>query len=223
MYNTVLNFTVDLSTAGCACNAAFYATSMPAIAQSGSPDPTHCGDYYCDANDVCGQWCTEMDIMEANTAALQITPHKCESPVNGWTPACDKGGCGVNTFRQAGAQAYGPGAGYSIDTTKPFTVSTAFVGGAGGNLTNVITTLTQAGSGSAVTLAHSDKTCGTGYLESMSAAMKAGMVPIFSVWGEGASTMSWLDEPPCSMTATCDDGTAQMVISEIAFTTLPGQ
>lgn len=93
LYNSVLNFTVDLSTAGCACNAAFYATAMPAIGQNGSPDPTKCGDFYCDANDVCGQWCTEMDIMEANNAALQITPHKCDAPDNnGWC---------VHTYRHA--------------------------------------------------------------------------------------------------------------------------
>lgn len=68
LVNAVLSFTVDLSTAGCACNAAMYTTAMPAVNRSQEPDPTRCQDFYCDANDVCGLWCPEMDIMEANTA-----------------------------------------------------------------------------------------------------------------------------------------------------------
>ena len=46
-----MNYTVDLSTVGCACNAAFYMTSMPGYNASNQPDPTTGGDYYCDAND----------------------------------------------------------------------------------------------------------------------------------------------------------------------------
>jgi cellulase len=219
-YNTVLNFTVDLSTAACACNAAFYATSMPAIDQSGKANATRCGDFYCDANNVCGLWCPEMDIMEANTAAMQITPHKCVEPVNGWYSSCDRDGCGVNTHRQAGAQAYGPGPSFTIDTKRPFTVSTAFHAAPSGNVTDIVTTLTQAGSGSSVVLSHSDSNCGAGYLSSMSTALKTGMVPIFSLWGDTAATMSWLDEPPCSASASCDADTAVMVVSDISLTTI---
>ena len=39
-----LSYTIDLSKAGCGCNAAIYLVSMPQNA-----DPTSCGDYYCGA------------------------------------------------------------------------------------------------------------------------------------------------------------------------------
>ena len=70
MYDTKLpllgkmfNYTIDLSTSGCACNAAVYATLMPAYSSANQPDPTNSRDYYCDANAVSGIYCPEMDIM----------------------------------------------------------------------------------------------------------------------------------------------------------------
>lgn len=42
-----------------------YMTAMPV-----SNNPTKCGDYYCDANNVCGEYCTEMDVQEANNRGM---------------------------------------------------------------------------------------------------------------------------------------------------------
>lgn len=72
-----LSFDVTLADISCSCNAALYTVSMPGYNWSGQPDPSSGGDYYCDANQVGGVWCWEMDIMEANKYVVQTTPHKC--------------------------------------------------------------------------------------------------------------------------------------------------
>jgi hypothetical protein len=138
------SFDVDLSTAGCGCNAAFYAVAMPGVAPDGSPAPGSSGDFYCDANKVSGVWCTEMDLMEANTAAFAATPHACDAPdAAGFVPKCDGGGCSLNT--KTNATLLGPGAGFLVDTTRPFSVSTSFPLDAGGALAAVDTLVSQGG------------------------------------------------------------------------------
>jgi hypothetical protein len=145
LLGTQLNYTVDLSTSGCGCNTALYLVSMPGHNSSQQPAPGQGGDYYCDANDVGGVWCPEVDIMEANTAAFQATPHRCAAPSGLWYPSCDKSGCGRNSYRNCGASCYGPGPAYTIDTTQPFVVSTSFGTDGSGTLVNMTTVLAQGG------------------------------------------------------------------------------
>ena len=133
---------------GCACNLAFYLTSAPALDDRGEPSEGTCPDtarFYCDANQVCGGWCPEIDLMEANNMAMQATPHKCDDPdAKGHYSACDKDGCGANTKYYL--PAYGPNS-KIIDTLRPFTVHTTFEGygeGAAAVLSKMTTHLTQA-------------------------------------------------------------------------------
>ena len=66
----VLEYDIDLSRTECGCNAAMYFAGMPT-----SSEPSTCGDYYCDANGICGSICTEIDVMEANTVAWKTVIH----------------------------------------------------------------------------------------------------------------------------------------------------
>jgi len=213
LLDKTLSFTVDLSNVGCGCNAGFYLSSMPAYNQAGQPDPTKCGDYYCDANVVCGIYCPEMDIMEANNRALQVTPHKCDSPQGKYYPHCDGFGCGRNTYKM-NPNSFGPGSNFSINTQKPFRVSVSFQT-SGGNLNHITTVLSQDGS-ARFTINHDDS-CGGGYLSSMTDAFKQGMVVIMSYWGTSGSVMSWLDIPPCNSNENCNENT-QVIFSDIQVT-----
>ena len=99
---------------------------MPGYNANGQPDPSQSKDYYCDANQVGGVYCPEMDIMEANQYAFAITPHKCDNPVNKHYYYCDRGGCGRTVYK-LDKNAYGPGSQYTINTLQKFNVKTEFI------------------------------------------------------------------------------------------------
>jgi len=204
LLNRTISYTVDLSQANCACNAALYLVGMPAHNQQGNTDATKCGDFYCDANDVCGINCPEIDIMEANTRAWQTTPHRCSAPSNNYYPSCDGGGCGRNTYK-LNQNAYGLGSNFQINTQSPFQTNVTFSTDSNGQFNKMTTILGQ--SGKSFTLTHDDS-CGSGYLSSLTDALSKGMVVTLSYWGDTAQTMSWLDIPPCSNTENCNTGTS---------------
>jgi len=134
---------------------------------------------------VGGQCCAEMDLMEANRHALQVTAHKCTSATSG----CDAGGCARNT--QSISNGYGPSTSYTINTLNAFTVKITFASTSGA-LSSISTVISQ-GSKS-ITLTH-DSSCGSGYLSAFGSFLSAGMVPVWSFW---SGSMSWLDSPACS-------------------------
>jgi len=177
---STISFTVDLNNVGCGTDAAFYLVNMPAAGAGGT------GDYYCDSNDGNGYYCTEMDLMEANRHALQITAHKC----TGLTSGCDGGGCAINT--QSISNGFGPSSSYKINTENPFNVAITF--GLSSGALSTITSVISQGSNS-ITLTHSSSNCGSGYLSTMDTAFKDGMVPVWSFW---SGSVSWLDSPACS-------------------------
>jgi len=199
-----LSYTADLSQVGCACNAAFYLVGMPAYNSANQVDPTTCGDYYCDANKVCGLYCPEMDLMEANNHVMQITPHSCSQPNGNFYPSCDGGGCGQNTYR-LNPGYYCQGGGCTINTDQPFRVSHSFQTDANNNLGKITTFLSQ--NGKSVTITHDSSNCGSDYLPSMTQGFKNGLVLVMSYWGDSASTMSWLDIPPCDSNTNCNGNT----------------
>jgi len=178
---------------------------MPAYNQNQQPDPTKCNDYYCDANNVCGLWCPEMDLFEANRAAIAVTPHKCDSPQGKYYPHCDGGGCSQNTKNMG--NAFGYGGGFQINTQYPFNITYNFQT-QNGQFSKMVTTISQ--DNKKVTITHGDGNCGGGYLESMTQAFKEGMVIAVSYWsGATGGDMGWLDIPPCNANQACDkSGTA---------------
>jgi len=200
LLDKTISFTADVSTVGCGCNAAFYLTSSPAYNQSQLPDPGQCGDYYCDANKVCGQFCPEIDLFEANNRALQVTPHTCDAPVGKYFSKCDGVGCGRNTHK-LNAVNYGFGSNYTINTQNPFRVSISFKS-TNAVLTSMVTVISQ-GTAS-VTMTHDSSVCGGSYLPNLTDALNNGMTISASHWsGATGATMFWLDVPPCDIQEPC--------------------
>merc|ERR1719150_2502727 len=114
-----MRYTTDMSDLGCGCNAAFYLTNMHQNSQ-----PSECSDYYCDANNVCGQSCAEIDIQEGNKFSWHSTLHG-EVDHGGLGKGIGGGGAGWSGPRDWSTAEYGPGAS-CIDTSKPFQVEVGF-------------------------------------------------------------------------------------------------
>lgn len=203
LMDKTIKYTVDLSNVGCGCNAAFYLVSMPAYNSKNVTDPSTSKDYYCDANKVhktSGFYCPEIDLFEANTHNIHITPHTCDAPTGKYYSNCDSPGYNVSAY-DTNPNYYGPGLKYTVDTTKPFTLSHTFTSSA--SILSKITSVFTQGKKS-FTLTH-DK---SDYLKGLTDAVKNGMVISISLWGGDADWMSWLDIPPCSRNINCDPKTS---------------
>lgn len=187
-----LQYTTDLSGAGCGCNAALYLVSM----QQNS-DPSTCGDFYCDANSVCGVSCAEIDIQEGNQLSWHSTLHSAidRAGVGGGYG----GGAGWNGPRDWGHQDFRPGS-PCIDTSRPFQVAASFPVDGQGNLVGMEVVLSQTGRD--CTLAATGLNSYNG-MDELSSALQAGMTPVFSYWS--SEDMLWMDgkgtdqQGPCSI------------------------
>mmetsp|Transcript_83142 Transcript_83142/g.268986 ORF Transcript_83142/g.268986 Transcript_83142/m.268986 type:complete len:663 (-) Transcript_83142:494-2482(-) len=210
-----LSFSVNLSRVSCGCNLGLYLVHGPARDASGSFSKGTCAwsPYYCDANQVCGQWCPELDVMEANSRVFSSTPHSCDAPSQeGHYRGCDRTGCGRSTSKMGG-DAYGPGARYKIDTTRPFEVHAAFHGSGLPSFTGMTTRLRQGGN--EVVLDFSG--CGA-YFGDLAGSMAGGMSMHITYWGGAASTMGWLDQPPCGDERCDGERAGEAMISNVKIT-----
>lgn len=180
--NRVLSIDVDSSEIQCGFNGAFYFSEM----DLNSP----VGHNYCDAQGTCN----EMDIVEANIAATQVTSHPCKS-----YGVCNHGGCPINA-RYSGFGPHNSG----IDSRKPYTVTTTFRTDTGtdyGTLSSIEQVIFQ-GNNSIHLPIISQNYCTsgpdpdyyrTGGFAAISQSLDRGMTMVFSLWGSGGDSMSWLD------------------------------
>ena len=179
-----MSFSTDISGAGCGCNAAFYMTNMHQ-----NTEVSECHDYYCDANNVCGESCAEIDIMEGNMFSFHSTLHSAhdhDGKAAGYGGGSDSSYAGWNGPRTWTEEEYGPDA-RCIDTRQPFLVSVSFPTNAQGNLEAMEIVLTQPGKDCplAATITKYEGNA------AMTSALTQGMTPIVSYWSDKG--MLWLD------------------------------
>ncbi|KAK2068119.1 hypothetical protein P8C59_002782 [Phyllachora maydis] len=220
-----ISFDFDASALPCGENGALYLSAMSATGGRSATNPGGAayGAAYCDAQCPVIPWfngsvntagagfcCDEMDLMEGNGVAQAFTPHPCVAPGAG-TDGCDKAGCGFNPYGQGAPGFYGPGK--TLDSMRPFTVTTRFLPGADGALATIERVYTQDGrtlasarSGQdAITTtwcaAQDGAAAANGGLPVMGEALARGMVLIFSIWNDPGQDMNWLDSGdagPCN-------------------------
>lgn len=113
---------------------------MPGLDNSNDPFQ------YCGAGSSAAAACPEFDIMEANKFGFRSTSHKCDPPnEDGIFDECDhRGKCTVDILNNDVENDYGPGAGYTIDTTRDFSVRADYQE-SDGRWTAFTITLTQEG------------------------------------------------------------------------------
>ncbi|KAI5918555.1 family 7 glycosyl hydrolase [Camillea tinctor] len=241
-----ISFDVDVSKLVCGMNGALYLAEMNETGARGGLNPAGAryGTGYCDAqcpklpfiNGVAniesrGSCCTEMDLWEANAFAAAFTGHTCSEPGQyacaggecGALGVCSKSGCEYNTYRLGNKTFYGD----SVDTSRPFTVTTQFLTNTGdaapGAILNEIRRLyVQDGRvianpavadpymppGDSIKMSHCQASvAGTfenlGGLRQMGRALDRGMVLVARIWNDDAAFMNWLDagdSGPCSAT-----------------------
>lgn len=181
-----------------------------------------------------GACCAEMDLWEANSMATAVTPHPdekqglficegdagCGSQQGDRTVApTDRSGCDLNAYRTGVTDFYGPGSTFQVDTTKPFTVVTAFHtsdGSDSGTLSEITQWYIQdnkridhpnskvsglTGNNQTpeyckeqkIAFGDDDDFDRKGGLENMGEALGRGMVLTLSLWDDIAVSMNWLD------------------------------
>lgn len=138
-----IEYDVDISSRNCGCIAALYLVRMPGKDSTGNLWNTD-GYYYCDANQVDGNYCPEFDIMEANQWAWATTPHACNAPSSeGFYDWCDRAGtCHIDNIVNMAYNDYGPGDDFKINTLQEFHTKMDF-NEEDGHFTEFVVTMSQ--------------------------------------------------------------------------------
>jgi len=199
-----VRYTTDISGLACGCNAAFYLTSMRRNSHA-----SQCSDYYCDANNVCGESCAEIDLQEANMHSWHSTLHT-RTDHSGLGAGYGGGGAGWSGPRDWTSAEYGPGA-RCIDTSRPFDVAVSFPADAGCQLTGMQVTLSQKGHDCPLSVNIGNYNG----MSELSAALGAGMTPIVSYWS--AADMLWMDGQGQDMKGACAVDTPGACASATVF------
>jgi len=192
-----------------------------------------------------GTCCTEIDLWEANNRGTAFTMHSCATPNdeqyrckgtdcgdNGedrFKGVCDKNGCDIQPYRLKEKKFWGVGKDFTVDSSKPVTVTTQFITNDGtdeGQIVEVKQFYTQNGK----TIEHpmytvnghkhntiTDKFCadwvaetkdGTNFLEkggmkAVDTIFETGGVLVMSLWDDHYANMLWLDST-YPVDGTCD-------------------
>jgi len=206
LLNKQISIDIDVSEIPCSLNADVYLVQMNSTALDnlgvGYGDaqcPTDIKYFYTgkpntNRSPICS---VEIDLIETNSESLVWTLHPCDGN------QCDKIGADANSYRQGYHNFYGKGK--TIDTNYPFTVITQFIGDP---LTEVKRYYKQKGRiiehpGGSLTsvnihkwkILHQEPNTFELYggFNSLTKAIKQGMVFIVSIWDDQAAHMTWLD------------------------------
>lgn len=212
LFNTTLEWTVDLSTIPCGLNATFYSAKERVGSQYADACATNPPD-------------TEFDFMEANRDSWHTTLHLKINDC-GQAPPIGYGGTISNPeymFKDAKGSVentYGPGDQYTINTLLPFQAKIVQTVNAQQQLTSVELTLTQNTQSVSVTLDSSNEEY-KGWLQEFgneinNTTADYGNVFYWSLWTGG---LDWLESPPCPAGASSPTTDAdQYKISNIQVT-----
>jgi len=181
-----MHYTVDLSGAGCGCNAQLMLVPMRRKYRKMS----RCGDYFCGPaqKNVCGETCHAIRLQDANQHAWS-TSVQLENDEHGVAVGYG-GGFKQNGRRDWNQMQYGIG-GACIDTSLPFQVDVSFQSKKG-MLEALRLALWQPGQSCNLTARIDEYSFrGKNGLEELGKMLEEGATPVISYWS--SPHMQWLD------------------------------
>lgn len=203
------SYSTRMTDAGCGCNAALYLVSM-----AQNSDPSECGDYYCDANNVCGVRCAEIDIQEANEYAWHSTLHVYDDG-SGVGGGYGGGGDNWSGPRDWTSGEFTPSGSSCIDTSKAFTVTVGFPTDSNGKLEQMTVVLSQGDCTLENSGLDSYNYNGRDGIAELSDALEEGMTVVMSYWS--SNDMMWLDGKGSDGQGACDHDDAGACGDSVSF------